>query len=74
MYSGKKNGSSSINFRMIEKASYAVLIPSVFAYLGYRLYSNNVYEVEKRALEQKRLEDKYMKIAKENIEKVKTPS
>lgn len=46
MYSGKRNGSSFLNLRLMEKASYAVIIPGIFGYLAYRLYSQNVYEVE----------------------------
>ena len=72
MYSGNKNGSTFLNLRVMEKASYAVFIPGVFGYLAYRLYSQNVYEVEKRALEHKKLEEKYFANAKDNIEKLKT--
>jgi hypothetical protein len=39
----------------------------VFTFCGYKLYEKNVLEVEKRALELKKLEDKFFDIARQNI-------
>ena len=45
---------------MAEKASYAILLPSLFGYFGYRTYKHNILEVENRALALKEIEDKYL--------------
>jgi len=58
-----RNHKPKFTLRHIEKVSYAILIPSIFAFTGYKLYSANVLETEKRALELKKVEDKYFKIA-----------
>ena len=53
--------------RSLEKASYAALVPAVFLYFGYRLYKQNVVEVEQRALELKQMEDQFLKQAHDNL-------
>ena len=56
MYSGKSK--SLFNIRSLEKLSYVIVIPSVFGYLSYKMYKQNVLEVEERALALKKVEDK----------------
>ncbi len=41
-------------------------------YCGYRMYNHNVNEVEKRALDLKKVEDKLFEKAKLNINKKRT--
>ena len=52
---------------MIEKASYAIIIPGIFGYCGYRMYKHNILEFDKRALALKKVEDKYFDQAQENL-------
>jgi hypothetical protein len=57
--------------RKIEKVSYAVFLTGIFAYFTYRIVKQNYSESEKKSMAIKELENKFMTLAKENIEKVK---
>ena len=61
MYSNRlKNSSRNLRtFRSLEKLSYALLIPSVSLYFGYRFYKNNIMEVEERAMQVQAAEEKF---------------
>jgi hypothetical protein len=52
---------------MVEKASYAVIIPAIFGYCGWRMYNHNIVEFDKRAIELKKVEDKCCDQAQENL-------
>lgn len=52
--------------RTIEKAGYAVGLAGVFGFCAFKLYQKNVLEIEKRAQELKKLEDRYFEIASKN--------
>jgi glutaredoxin len=61
-------------FRSIEKIGYGVSLSGVFAFCGYKLYQKNVLEVQKRALELRDLENKFITQARENIKKAGLPN
>ena len=63
MYSQPKRNT----FRSLEKIGYGVVLSGIFSFCGYKLYEKNVLEVEKRALELKKLEDRFFDIAKQNV-------
>ena len=69
MYGGKPPSSNNklLSLRNFEKLSYAILVPSLFAFLGYKMYQQNVTDRDENALKLKEVEDKYIKLAKENV-------
>ena len=72
-----KKGSLATNLRYLERASYAVIVPSVFGFIGYRFYQHQKYEAEKKLVELRKIEDKYIDQAQKNLikarEKCKEP-
>ena len=68
MYSNKVRNKGWKNVRTLEKLSYALLIPTVCGYFGYRMYKQNVTEAAARALQVQTVEDKFSAEAKANID------
>jgi len=69
MYSNKLRGQKTNlrNFRSLEKLSYALLIPTVVGYFGYRFYRQNITEADERALQVQTVEDTFSAQARDNV-------
>ena len=72
MYSNKfrNQGRRIWSLLTLEKALYAALVPGSFGYFGYRLYKQNVIEMEQRAIELKEMEEKYINNARNNLKMI----